>query len=730
MGDEVYQCKDCDPDAVITQMVEERGKFSDSISQTIQESSNILRFAEATKKQMPSGTGDFIKSVVFDISIPSARDVIDHQKRLSSARPGNSPCEVPVKTIPYGSHTIEACIFAWAWDTDWFCKADLAFKFKREKQISQIKNIFTGWAKGIWNNWVWRAYQRSVQNYVLNANIPNQHGAAGYPLANPTSILTLYWLDHITIRLRDASGLVGSPVKGSWVILIGEEECKTLFDAYFKDGAENYGVRMNRKMEDYKRHDMGLFGGMEYYELSNYKFFVECRAPRYRDRNGAETWDDALVEDVIQVAAQNGTESQINPDYRDPTVAKYVETLIFNVDAVNWLTPPMGLTENNQFHQDRHPGYSYAGMFIPVRKTEEQDPMGKLIKYYSEYVAGMESVFPKKGASILSLACHTSPALETISYTLTPTAQGEDPTYIQEYIPINPTGTLQITTKEALPQAADGYRLFLVTRGDRKVQIETVDTYYCEAMGYWISSLTFTTADAGACVPRDCDQWKKVSVFAEGTAEDALVDEAGCVICSGTAETTAASTVTVSYYGDNIRGVTIGTTDIEGTEGDIEALETAVQAHLDGLTDGGTVSITETDDLWVITLTDSSVTEFSVYAEADGGGLVTHYSDGDQVGPQTVFTVYDNESVGGFATYAGEYYDSGENTTVGGFPIWTNGTEFAANGNAAWDGAVMVYYDTLAHAQAQSNPVYDSDDVGNSQVAVQGGGAVTGTQGG
>jgi len=710
---------DCDPDTVITQMQEERGKFSDDVSQQIQHCSNILRFAEKTKRQFPSGMGDYVKTMVLDIAQPSARDVIDHQKRLGSAKPNDSPCDIPCAKIPYGSHTVEACLFGWCWETDWFCKTDLAFKYKREKQIGQIKQIMTTWAAGIWDKWVWRSYQRSVQNYVLNANIPNQHGASGYPLEDPTSIITIPWLDVITTRLRDAAGLIGSPAMGAWCILIGEEECKTLFDYYFKDGAEHFGVRQAHTMENYKRYDQALLGGCEYYEISNYKFFTECHAPRYRDRVGGESWDDALLDDREQVISAYGTESRVPAGYRDPDIAKYSEILIFNEEAVRWLTPPVGMTENNGFNVDRHPGYSYSGDFIPVRCPEDKDPLGKKVKYHAEFVAGMESIFPKRGAAILALASHVQPEIETITYTLTPTEAPVDTVSVQASVPILPDGTLQIQTRDKLPNVADGQRLFLVTAGDKKVKIATVSSNFCEDLGVWLHALTFDNAQAGACVPRECDQWKFVSVFPEGTADSTLVDENGCALCTSSATTP----ICVSYVGDNIRGVKVGTTTTEGTVA--ATLESAVQTYLDG-NEGGTVEITEgvagNDYVWTICITGGTATSFSVFAEPDGGGL-SEFSSDDETATVTnpaVFTVTTNGDVAGFADYAGDYYDSGENDGSGN-PVWTNGTRFAANGNDAFGDAVMEYYPTLSDAQNDTNTAYESSAAGTGRDIVTSG---------
>lgn len=530
-------CADCDPNELITQMQEERGRFSHDISQNIQQTDDFLRVLEPSKEEFPSGMGDTVKSMVLDIAQPSERDVLNHQKRLESAKPGNSPCDIPVAKIPYGSHTIEACLFGWAWETDWFCKTDLAFKYKRESQIAQVKEIMTVWSKGIWTKWVRRSYQRSVYNYVLNNALSSRHGGAGYPLVAPNSILTVPHLDKICLRLDDAAGLVGSPKKGSWLIYGGHEEIKALFDHYYKTGARDFGVRQNHSMESHKRYDEEL--GCETYVLNNYTFIALSHPARYKALEvGQLHYDDALLETIIQSPAEFGTESNVHPDYRNPGVAKFSEWYIVNPTAVRWLTPPVGMTENNMFHKDRQGSngegsYSYSGDFIPVRCPEDKDPLGKKVKYHAEFVSGMQSVFPKKGAAILALACHTVAEAIAIDQSGNEVEPMTCEIAIQETQTLLTPNRIQISSAHPLPALEAGESFFLKTQGDKLAKVTVVNSALCEHTGKFITEFQFTNTDLGGCVPRDCDPYKYVSVLPEDTQESDLVDDQGCPLCPG-----------------------------------------------------------------------------------------------------------------------------------------------------------------------------------------------------
>lgn len=577
---------DCDPNSVITQMVEERGTFSNTISQEIQQCDDFLRLLEPTKNPFPSGQGDYVKRLVLDVAQPSERDVLGNQKRLQSANPGQSPCDIPCQTIPYGSRTVEACLYGWCWETDWFCKTDLAFKYQRDQQIQQIKDIMVGWAKGIWSKWVRRAYQRNVQNYTLAGGLPNRHGAAGYVTdVVPASILTVAWLDQICLRLADAAGMVGSPKKGNWIIFGGHEEIKCLFDEYHKAGARDYGVRMHRSAEDYKRHDMDL--GCDTYTLNNYTFIATSHPARYRDLAvGENHWDEGLLDTIIQVPSQYGTESMVHPDFRNPAIAKYSEWYIINTESVEWLTPPVGMTENNGFHVDRQASngngsYSYAGEFVPVRCPEDKDPMGKKVKYHAEFVAGMISKFPKRGAAILAQSCHICAEAISVDCELNPITVTECCVPVRETQPLLTPGRIQINLGQMpVPVCQDGQSLFLKTAGDKVAGVTVIRAEQCEATGDMLAELQFNDPELGGCVPRDCDPWKQLCCLDGDTVDDPLVDDGGCPLCPGSGSSddgnkTAATTVQrvnnstercATYQGSKLTKVSFASDDYKDIE--------------------------------------------------------------------------------------------------------------------------------------------------------------------
>lgn len=611
---------DCDPQDVVTNMVQERGRLSASIYQVISCSNPFVKVLEPSKEFFPSGMGDTLNEVVFDVARPNEKDVTNWQ-HVRAAAPGYNPCCVQFREIPYGSRTVSACLYRDGWKTPPFCKVDLSFKYQREKQIRQQKEIMAQWSKDIWAHWSVLAYQRSVTCLVLNSQfgLPEQLGA--YPaFAKPTSALTFQHLEAIFRRIKSEGGELGRTVPQHELIFIGADEFAFLEEQYIRDS-----VALGYRSSEVVLPEIGSVR-----KIGKYMFVLMDTPRRFGDPGIGETWEDTLIESLIQVPSQRGTVTAANPDYYNPAKARYSEFLYFNASAAAWLVPSEAMVKADGWF----PASNYSGEFKLINPETECDPFQETLYFAARYMAGMIARFPKRARAGLALAVHAR--YKDVCVDTCGGAMPAEPEklFVLDCAKVLGQSRLQILVKGVLPDVCpDNHSLFAVTKKGNKFLINSVisqeayagDSIHTE--GGTLAIIDFPTGLAAAATCREeCDAWDHIACLPAHTpSSDPTVE--GCAGCSPNAIPTAC-THTGNFYSDKV----LDLVDADGASllgarpgGGYTAatFEAAVQDWLDD-NGGGTAEVTEgTVDngfAWSLVITGSTA--------ADLVGAQVLYEDG------------------------------------------------------------------------------------------------------
>lgn len=581
---------DADPDRIVTNMIQEKGRLSSLVFQNLKISDQFLAAITPTKEFFPAEMGDVLTDVVLDVSRPAETDVLAWS-RVGGAKPGYNPCCNTYKEVPYGSRTVTACLYQDGWKSPTFCKIDLAFKYRRDKQIQQQLEIMTQWSKDIWSHWARRSFQRSVQNVTLNAGYGHPEQLGSYvTYCNPASILTFQHLEVLFLRVRDAGGELSRVVKDYELIFIGVEELRALVEQYYQNGVTTYGFQNNSN---------GLSGvalpslqvpGLGRVKMLDKYLFAELQYPvRYRDRVAGESWEDAIVPSTIHVDTERGTQTQINPDYRNPSIAKYSESYLLNLDAVRWLVPPSAMTSSDGLF----PATDYSGDFelIAPPRGSDCDPKQKSLYFLADFMSGMISHFPKRARAILQRAVHTC-ALDVID--CCPGNSTADPTTfaIQRVTPLITADTYQILIVGTAPTTCpDGHDLFIVTKKGDKILVGSVDDSAAFAGDATLiaGTLLDITLPATETVDLDCASWDYLACL-----PSAATIEANATTCDETASTD--NVCTAIWQADNVGTLRNGA-DADVLVGapfaSAALFQAAVQAYIDGLPLVATAVVTE-----------------------------------------------------------------------------------------------------------------------------------------
>jgi hypothetical protein len=611
---------DCEPQDVITNMVQERGRLSASIYQIISCSNPFVKVLEPSKEFFPSGMGDTLNEVVFDIARPNEKDVTNWQ-HVRAASPGYNPCCVQFKEIPYGSRTVSACLYRDGWMSPKFCKVDLSFKYQREKQIRQQKEIMAQWSKDIWAHWSVLAYQRSVTCLVLNSQfgLPEQLGA--YPaFAKPTSALTFQHLEAIFRRIKAEGGELGRTVPQHELVFIGAEEFAFLEEQYIRDS-----VALGYRSSEVVLPEIGSVR-----KIGKYMFVIMDTPRRFRDPGINENWEDALVESLIQVPSQRGTVTSANPDYYNSAIAKYSEFIYFNASAAAWLLPAEAMTKADGWY----PASNYSGEFMLINPQTDCDPFQETLYFAARYMSGMIARFPKRARAGLALAVHAR--YKDVCVDSCGGAMPAEPEklFVLDCAKVLGASRLQLLVKGVLPEVCpDNHSLFAVTKKGNKFLINSVisqEAYAGDSInteGGTLAIIDFPTGlSAAATCREECDGWDYIACLPANTpSSDPTVE--GCGGCSPNTVSTAC-THTGNFYSDTV----LGLVDADGVSllgarpgggYTAESFETAVQDWLDD-NGGGTATVTEGNIdngfAWSLVITGSTA--------ADLVGAQVVYEDG------------------------------------------------------------------------------------------------------
>lgn len=516
---------DCEPQDVVTNMIQERGRLSKSIYQVISCSNPFVKVLEPSKEFFPSGMGDTLNEVVFDVARPNEKDVTNWQ-HVRGASPGYNPCCVQFRDIPYGSRTVSACLYRDGWKTPPFCKVDLAFKYQREKQIRQQKEIMAQWSKDIWAHWSVLAYQRSVTCLVLNSQygLPEQIGA--YPaFAKPTSALTFQHLEAIFRRVKAEGGELGRTVPQHELVFIGAEEFAFLEEQYIRDS-----VALGYRSSEVVLPEIGSVR-----KIGKYMFVIMDTPRRFRNPGVGENWEDAIVESLTHVPAQHGTITEANRDYYDPTVALYSEFIYFNASAAAWLVPPDAMTKADGWY----PASDYSGEFKLINPPTDCDPFQETLYFAARYMAGMIARFPKRARAGLALAVHARYKDVCVDSCGGALPAEPEKYFVLECAKAIGQARLQFLVKGVLPAVCpDGSSLFAVTKKGNRFIINSVisqeayagDSVNTEGGTICLVDFPESLEDAATC-REECDAWDHIACLPTHTpSSDPTV--AGCAGCS------------------------------------------------------------------------------------------------------------------------------------------------------------------------------------------------------
>lgn len=594
---------DADPMAIITNMVQERGRISQVIYQQIAAAYPFIKVLEPSKEEFPSGMGDVLNEVVLDVSRPGEDTALGWQ-RVQAARPGYNPCCVEFKEIPYGSRNVSACLYRDGWRTPAFCKVDLAFKYEREKQLAQQRMIMAQWTRDIWSHWSIVAFQRSVTCVNLSSAYGLPEDIGRYPTyALPTSVLTFHHLEALYLRIKTSGGEFGRTVEGHELVFIGAQEFTALEEQYRKDQ-----VALGYQSAEVVLPEIGSVR-----KLGKYMFVLMDTPRRFRAPLPGESMEDCLIPSVIQVETVRGTETRRNPDYYNPEIAKYSEAIYFNASAAAWLVPPTAMTGAS----DMYPLSDYSGEFILINPATDADPFQETVYFAARYMSGMIGRFPGRARCILQLAVH-----DTYKDVCVGNVNGmpDDPQrwYVLDCSKPLGTARLQLLIKaSSLPAVCpDGHSLFLVTKKGNKFLINSIvsqEAYAGDEInteGGTIVVIDFPADHAAAATCREeCDGWDHVACLPAGTPSD-NPEAASCGSCAPADPTTVPCTHTVHFHTDVVLDLVdsegaglLGARPVDGyTAG---TLQTAIAGWL-ASNGGGSVTVTNggaPDYLWTVTIT-------------------------------------------------------------------------------------------------------------------------------
>lgn len=589
-----------DADQTITNFVEQKGYITSFVYGGVRNSSPMIRLLEKTKKEFPEGNGDTFVRGVLEVTNPNELDGLNWTP-VRSGYPGNSPCCNTYRDFTYGSRTVTGCLSQIGYKSPSFCKTDIVLKRNFMEQLMQIVMAMQNVTTGVWDSWLKHSYPKAVYCTTLSQawGHPDQLGQY-HNAARPTTFINVEHLDQILERVQTAGGLIGSPIKGYQVLVIGRNSFNRLKVRRMEKNATLVGARgANFSLPSYNEFNTD-FGTVV--TFNGYAFIVIDKPRRFREKTNSESWDDALIPSTVNVKTDKGERTERNEDYYNPNVAKYEETLWLNLQAVDWLIPPSALTKKSisTGGKEFFPAINYAGDFEAIHCPE--DPKKKTVQFMAEFMGGMVSLFPQKGRAILHLACHIEACDDDDQVCVGGSNNGSG-AYSR---PIRWTGETATTGNlnfliegDMLESCPPGHTLFVTTEKGFRFVVDAVvsttdfagNSTYPQAGQYVVINF----ADNAAGVLRDaCDPFKFIECLPNNTAASTAA-EAQCGLCRNSSTTPATCTLRAIVAADRIRGLqTSDGTDVISVTNytDASTLEAAIQAALDATYGGGTASVT------------------------------------------------------------------------------------------------------------------------------------------
>ena len=618
---------DCaDADKTISNMVEQKGWITNFVYGGIRNASPLTRLLEKTKIPFPEGMGDSFTRGVLQVTSPNEADGLNWNP-VKSSYPGNSPCCNEYRDFVYGSNTVTGCLSQIGYKSPRFCKLDLVLKRNWSEQLMQIVMAMQNITVGVWENWLKASYPKSVTCTTLSKQWGHPEALGTY-LEDPTTFLTVEHLDTIYERVQSAGGLIGSPMQDYQCIVIGRNTFNRMKRRRLEQNATLVGARdKDFSLPNYAEVMVEGIGKVVVFSM--YSFVIIDKPRRYRARAGGETWEDAIIPATINVKADKGYKTDRNPDYYNPNIALYEETLWLNLQAVDWLVPPAALIKGTTAgSKEFFPAINYAGDFEAVYCPE--DPKHKTVMFMADFLGGMVSMFPQKGRSLLHFATHIEACDDDDTVCINGNVRAPSNSRSIRWTGTTATsGQLQFLIEGTMPGSCPaGYSLFVTTEKGYRYLVASVGTTTAFAgnsnypqPGQYV---TINFADPDVAVLRDlCDQFKFIECLSNETPSNTSADSP-CGVCRNGGAPTVPCTYEVKVSADLIRGLKLadGTTTVISTTNytTASALQTAINTGL-ASHGGGTATVTLDANTfqWTISITGNDGTL------ADG--IVT-YDDG------------------------------------------------------------------------------------------------------
>lgn len=605
-------CADCTLEEAITDFIQQQPAIQQVVTKHVDSSDPLLMTAGTTKRQFPQGQGDVINDVILTTTVPKP-DSGQGWSQVREMMPGYSPCATTPRRITYGAFRVQSCLYQQSFDLAPFCVVDLTFKIKREQQFARLMQMLPMWTAGVNKYWYRAAFRRNVPCFVVSAGDGNPHAMGEYPTyTKPSSFLTVEHMDEFFLKQTDQGANLNPftiiDTVPCQVCFIGQEEFRML---EVSDRKRNQGLGQRIPTVPLER-----LGNVRV--IGNYVYVSMMYPSRFGD-----TIDGGYVEipPHMDQSVTYGDESVINPDYRNPQIAKYTESILWHSECGYWMMAPdvTGWGAMQFGLQD------FSGNFRFINFPTREDPTAKFGYFFAEFMNGFHPYLPRRGACVLSLAvhlmgkdvseCYDSPILPVEQ----PLTRLRDNSFA---IVPNVAGAFSFLTDVNAPGACgDGKQLYIVSQDGKRAPITI--TYRGEAGFYKAYVATFTDTSLG--VLRPCDPWQGIACLPITTM--ATASAADCLACAPLPNPLDPAPVVCDYKlllnSDSILDIKLGNTLLSGAAGfhfpytvaaTLDADLTAAIAALGGNPETNVV-VTLVEGVWSIQVLDTKLPLRAAYGD-------------------------------------------------------------------------------------------------------------------
>lgn len=511
------------PDAcvgdVITAFYHENGNMNQMITRRLETQSPLLRLGMGTRKQFPAGAGDIYTKVTLTTTMPTSA-VGRGWTPLKAAYPGGPvpTCRTP-QVIRYGHLKTQACLEKFSLRTQDFNAVDLTFKQRREQQWAWVtQQVLPDWSLGTQKFWYREAFRKNVWNIVLNNNWRGCTQLRDFVThSKPDTRLTPDHLDEF-YRFLGGYGANQTPYTGTGdgmmyhVLVTGPDEARVLDEL---DRAQNAAIGSRWTSEIV----IPGYGRMR--TIRNWVIMVEDDITRLGENTDGTYYE---VEATREVNVLEGVESEANPGYYDPAIAKYTVSYLWNVAAAEWYVPPDFTVFQNQRAGD------WNGSFSIINLQTPEDPKAENAYFLADFAFGMgPNVDARRAAVVLHLAEHRRGHRSCPDYTGVLSSAIPDIYSVKNFSTDPYTGRLNFEANANIPSSCPAqYALYLVAQSGVRAKISTVP-YRSE--GGAIKLYSVTLVNSALAVVRTCDPWVGVACLPENEPTTATTAN-DCFTCA------------------------------------------------------------------------------------------------------------------------------------------------------------------------------------------------------